>query len=207
MSFARKWIPILVASIVGLLVLLGSLLQTNRWLARLRTVLVDWATIVAACAFLLGALNIFKVHGGRVVRLRKGWGYSLILLLAAVATGLVAAIQGPSAGVTQMAYNAVIVPVGAALAALVLFALVLAAFRMVRVRREAASFLFVLVVVVALLGNTPLLKWGWLTQPPRDWAVNVFGLAGMRGLLLGVALGTVTTALRATLLGDWPHEH
>ena len=206
MSFVRKWVSVLVASVVGIVVLLGSLLRANVWLVGARDVLVDWAIIVAGFALLLGILNVLSVHGGRVVRVRKEWGYSLALLISAAGLALVTAVQGPSAGSTQMLVDVVIVPVGAALAALVLFVLVRAVSRMLRVRRDATSLLFVFVVVVVLLGTTPLVDWEWLAQPPRDWIVNVLSLAGMRGLLLGVALGTVITALRALLLGDWPHE-
>ena len=206
MSFVRKWFPVLVASVVGIIVLLGSFFGANAWFGRARGVLVDWAVIVAGFALLLGVLNVLGVHGTRLVRLQKEWGYSLVLLISAAGFGLVTAIQGPSAGLTQTLVNMLILPVGSALAALILFVLLSAVFRMFRVRRDAASLLFILVVVVVLLGSTPLVDWEWLVQPPREWIVNVLSLAGMRGLLLGVALGTVITALRALLLGDWPHE-
>jgi len=205
MSLVRKWLSIVVASATGILVLLGSLWRTHLALAEIRNTLVDWAVIVAGFAFILGVLNVLRVHGGRVVHLKKGWVYSSVLLAAATAAAIATTLQGPSGNVTQAMFSTVITPVGASLAALVLFALVIAAFRMLRVRRDASSVLFAAVVVVALLGTTPLIGWSGLVHPSRDWAVNVFGMAGMRGLFLGVALGTVITALRALLLGDWPH--
>jgi len=130
----------------------------------------------------------------------------LVLLGSATGLALVTAIQGPSAASTQVLVDMLIVPVGTALAALVLFVLVGAVFRMLRVRRDAASLLFLAVAVIVLLVSTPLVGWEWLAQPLRDWFLNVLSLAGMRGLVLGVALGTVITALRALLLGDWPRE-
>jgi membrane-bound metal-dependent hydrolase YbcI (DUF457 family) len=101
-------------------------------------------------------------------------------------------------------FDYVIAPLGAALAALVVFTLVLAAFRLLRVRRSAGVVLFLLVVVIVLLGSTPLVGLEWLADL-RDWIVNVPGMAGMRGLLLGVALGTVITALRVLLTSERPH--
>jgi len=206
MNLVRRWIPVLVASVVGVVVLLGSLFRANVWLVQARDLLVDWAIVLAGFALLLGILNILSVHGGRVVRVRKGWGYSLVLLGSATGLALVTAIQGPSAASTQVLVDMLIVPVGTALAALVLFVLVGAVFRMLRVRRDAASLLFLAVAVIVLLVSTPLVGWEWLAQPLRDWFLNVLSLAGMRGLVLGVALGTVITALRALLLGDWPRE-
>ena len=40
----------------------------------------------------------------------------------------------------------------------------------------------------------------------RHEIVNVMGMAGMRGLLLGVVLGTVVTALRILVAGDRSHS-
>jgi hypothetical protein len=56
-----------------------------------------------------------------------------------------------------------------------------------------------------LLGSTPLTGIGWLASI-RDWIVNVPGMAGMRGLLLGVALGTVVAALRVLVTSERPHS-
>jgi len=169
MNLVRRWIPVLVASVVGVVVLLGSLFRANVWLVQARDLLVDWAIVLAGFALLLGILNILSVHGGRVVRVRKGWGYSLVLLGSATGLALVTAIQGPSAASTQVLVDMLIVPVGTALAALVLFVLVGAVFRMLRVRRDAASLLFLAVAVIVLLVSTPLVGWEWLAQPLRDW--------------------------------------
>ena len=80
----KQWIPILIATITGLVVLAGYLFPIPL-LTYYRDRLVEWAVIVTAFAFVLGLFNILHVHGGRVIRLRKGWFYSLVLLLAALA--------------------------------------------------------------------------------------------------------------------------
>jgi len=152
--------------------------------------------------------NILRVHGERVGRRRKGWFYSVVLLLAMIVAWippiLSAGIPGQHA-VERAIFDYVISPVGAALAALVVFTLALAALRMLRMRRSAGAVFFLLIVVVVLLGSTPLMGLEWLADV-RDWIVNVPGMAGMRGLLLGVALGTVITALRVFVLSDRPHS-
>ena len=102
-------------------------------------------------------------------------------------------------------FDYVLSPLGASLAALVAFTLALAAFRLLRVRRGAASVLFLLIVVIVLLGSAPFTGLTWLADV-RDWIINVPGMAGMRGLLLGVALGTVITALRILVSSERPHS-
>ena len=91
------------------------------------------------------------------------------------------------------------------MAALLVFTLTLGAFRLLRARRSAGTVFFLLVVALALMGTTPLIGLEWLADV-RDWIVNVPGMAGMRGLLLGVALGTTITALRVFLTIDRPYS-
>jgi hypothetical protein len=99
----------------------------------------------------------------------------------------------------------VIAPLGASLAALVVFSLTLAAFRLLRQRWNIHSLLFIVVVALSLLGSTPIPGFRWLSEV-RDWLIRVPGMAGMRGLLLGVALGTLITGLRILLASDRPHS-
>jgi hypothetical protein len=101
-------------------------------------------------------------------------------------------------------FNYVISPVGASLAALVVVTLALAAFRVLQKRRDWKAIVFVLVAAFVLATSIPLAGFDWaLFAGLRMWIVDVFGMAGMRGLLLGVVLGTVVTAIRTLL---WPRS-
>jgi len=214
-KLVKQWIPsLLFATIPGLVVLLGYLfpgrllIQFQGRVVEWRDVLVEWAVIVAAFAFLLGIFNILRVHGGRIGHRRQGWPYSLLLLLAMVVAWipplLPVGIPGQET-LDRAVFDYVISPVGASLAALVVFTLALAAFRLLRVRRGAGAVLFLLTVAVVLLGSVPFIGLEWLAGI-RDWIINVPGMAGMRGLLLGVALGTVITALRVLVVSERPHS-
>ena len=208
-SLVKKWIPTLIAMASGLVVLFGYLTE-NPMLAYFRDSLIEWAVIVAAFAFLLGMFNILRVHGERVLRRRQGWFYSLVLLFAMGVAWILPML--PSNITTQETldhnrtiFDSVISPLGASLAALLAFTLALAAFRLLRARRRSGAVLFLLVVTVTLLGSTPLTGTEWLADI-RDWIVNVPGMAGMRGLLLGVAIGTVITALRVFTTSERPYS-
>jgi len=214
-KLVKQWIPsLLFATIPGLVVLLGYLfpgrllIQFRGRVVEWRDVLVEWAVIVAAFAFLLGIFNILRVHGGRIGHRRQGWPYSLVLLLVMVVAWipplLPVGIPGQET-LDRAVFDYVISPVGASLAALVVFTLALAAFRLLRVRRGAGAVLFLLTVAVVLLGSVPFIGLEWLAGI-RDWIINVPGMAGMRGLLLGVALGTVITALRVLVVSERPHS-
>lgn len=200
----KQWFPVLIATVTGLVVLAGYLIPSPS-LIFYRDRLVEWAVIVAAFAFILGLFNILRVHGERAIRLRQGWPYSLVLLLAALVAWVPPVLYGPSGTLTQQMLDYVISPLGASLAALLVFTLALAAFRLLRARRSVEVVLFILIVAVVLLGNAPFIGLEWLADV-RDWIINVPGMAGVRGLLLGVALGTVITALRVFVAIDRPHS-
>jgi hypothetical protein len=199
----KKWIPTFLAIITCAFVLAGYLMPEGP-MVYFRDRLVEWAVIVSVFALLLGLFNILRVHGRRVRRLREDWLYSLVLLLAVVVSFVLTLL---SRRATQWMFEYVVKPVGASLAALVVFTLALAAFRLLRARRSAEAIIFAVVVAIVLIGTVPpkgLEKWIPLSDI-RNWLVNVLGMAGMRGLLLGVALGTVITALRV-LASDRPHS-
>jgi len=226
----KKWAPIFIATFAGLLVLVGYLFPTPLLVnyrgrpTELRDVLVEWAVIVAAFAFVLGVVNVLRVHGERALRRRKGWFYSLALLFAMLIGSLPPLLEilqwflGDALpdvqiqeALNHLIFDHVIGALGASLAALVAFTLALAAFRLMRARRGwrelIQGWLFILVVAVVLLTSTPLASWDWLLLADiRHMVVNVLGMAGMRGLLLGVVLGTVITALRVLVISDRPHS-
>lgn len=214
-KLVKRWIPsLLFATLPGLVVLFGYLFpgrllihyrgRVMEW----RDVLVEWAVIVAGFALLLGLFNVLRVHGERIGRRQRGWPYSLVLLLAMM-VAWVPPILSPDNPMQKLldrtVFDYVISPLGASLAALVVFTLSLAAFRLLRARRSVGAVFFLLVVALALLGSVPFRGLEWLADI-RDWIINVPGMAGMRGLLLGVALGTVITALRVFLTSERPHS-
>jgi len=69
------------------------------------------------------------------------------------------------------------------------------------------TVLFLVTVLVVLLGTVPLFFFGELPllTSVRGWIAQVPAVAGARGLLLGVALGTVATGLRILLGVDRPY--
>ena len=207
----KTWIPSAIALATCAVTLVGYL---RPGLSVLTSHLVDWAVIVGAFALLLGLLNILRVHGRRVADSGAGWLKSLVLLLASLVTlappvleilGL--APYEPSETPSTWFFNHIIAPSGASLAALLVVTLTLSLLRMVRTQLSLRVGLFLVVVVIVLLGSTPLVG---VAQLPllaiRDWLVRVPGMAGTRGLLIGVVLGTLMTAIRVILAIDRPHS-
>lgn len=168
--------------------------------------LVSWAAIVAAFALFLGFFNVVSVHANRIRNQQAGYIYSAVLLVALLATLIVGFWGGgPNSSGSQFIFSYVLQPLEATLFSLLALFIATAAFRAFRVR-NAETFFFVLFAIIVLLGQVPLGIYLWSELPViKDWILNVPTLAGVRGILLGVALGTIATGLRVLLGTDRPY--
>jgi hypothetical protein len=166
--------------------------------------LVSWAAIVVAFALLLGFANVINVHWNRIRTQKSGALYSVVLLVALVGT-IIFGIGGPTSGGGQFIFDYILQPLEATFFALLAIFIATAAYRAFRVR-NLETFFFVLFAVIVLLGQVPIAIYIWPELPViKDWILNVPTLAGVRGILLGVALGTIATGLRVLIGTDRPY--
>lgn len=197
----------LIAIAAGSLVLLGYLLPTL--LGGLRQMLVQWAIILAAFALLLGIFNLASVHWKRARGAKGGLNklYSAILLLSLVLTILLVSFSGPTSFWSMWLVTTFQVPVETSLLAVLAIVLVFAAARLLNRRLHWASLLFLGAAVLVLFGTTPLPIIGELAplSKVRQWLTGMATLAGARGLLMGVALGTIATGVRILMGVDRPY--
>jgi hypothetical protein len=167
--------------------------------------LVSWTAIIAAFALFLGLFNVVSVHANRIQLRQPGFIYSGVLLLSLGATLVAGLLGGPQSANLTFIFNYILQPLEATLFALLALFIATAAFRAFRVR-NMETFFFVLFAVIVLLGQVPLGIYLWSEFPViKDWILNVPTLAGIRGILLGVALGTIATGLRVLLGLDRPY--
>lgn len=191
----------------GLITLLSFAIDSEV-LRLLRSVFVEWTVIVVAFAMLLGVLNVVRVHGQRIQR-GQGAVYSVILIIAFLAVfvpGILSPdsapetlqdLVGPGGSIVHFAYQYVQRPLQATIFSLMAFFVATAAWRAFRVRSTASFIMFVAALLV-LLGSFRLAVgsgWRVLTEA-REWIMSVPAMAGTRGILLGIVLGTVVTGLR-----------
>jgi hypothetical protein len=125
---------VLIAGAVGVIVLLGFFVEIEGLrLQYFQAILLDWAITVAAFAFLLGAANVVRVNLMRI-RLRKGGLYSLVTLAAMLFVLVFGLADGPHSLVVQWTFDWVLVPLQATLFSLMAFFVVVAAWRVFRLR-------------------------------------------------------------------------
>jgi len=199
-----KWLlPTVVAVIAGVLVLVGAL-APNSPVAGVRSLLLEWAMILGVFALILGYLNLIGVHLGRLKGKNKHKIASLLIILAALGTAALVIIEGPEGNWTQQLVKAILIPGESALLALTAFTLLVVGIRALRVRRSAGTLVFLAATLIALAAAVPYAGMKLLDEIAAP--VTTVAASGTRGLLLGVALGTVLTGIRLLTGIDRPHS-
>ncbi len=190
--------PAIITFAVGLIVLFSFVIPA---LVPLRTVLINIAVIVAGMALLLGFTRLLNFHLRRVQQRRSG--YSLVALVTAIIVFVVlVADRFLNLGWTALVFNAIIAPIQSSLGALLAIFLGAAAVRMAQRRRTWGTLWFLVSAIVVLLTQIPVTG---ALLPLRQF-FDALAMGGLRGLLLGVALGTLMVALRVLLALDRPQS-
>ena len=197
-----------VAFVVGVTTILSLLLGDNpalfgggpgsdelaRRLALPGDALLRLVAIVIAVSIVIGIANLLFVHIGRLAR---GKIYSAILLASFAFTIYWTITNKGDASLLE----AVQVPIESALAALLFVSLAHGGSRVMQKRADIWGLLFVAVVLIVLLGSTPLDELAPV-KAWSDWLMAIPVSAGARAILLGIALGSVVAGVRALLGQD-----
>lgn len=221
----KRTIPLIIASATGLVLIVSWFIPyTESWGDKA----MIWFDILASVALILGGANLLKTHLQKMSDRRAGWGYSLVTVVALVVTaamGLFKFAVSPSeefpdyswsgdymteGGGLWWIYQYVILPITATMFAMLAFYVSSAAFRAFRAKNVEACILLGTAFIV-LLGRT--YAGVWLTSfIPQDSAfailklenltgtiMDVFNTAGNRAIMIGIALGIVSTSLKVIL--------
>ncbi|HTX93224.1 MAG TPA: hypothetical protein VMC09_18560 [Anaerolineales bacterium] len=205
----------------GLLVLAGYLFGHNpdgklSFLGQMQVFILNVAIVLAGFAVLIGIANLSLVHFNKIRRAQKGALYSLLLILAMLGTFIIGVFSYFVPQLTGQyftaALNAIILPVETSLMAILAVTLVYASIRLLRRRFSLLSVLFLAAALIVLLGTAPLPFLGNISLDgvsilgsARLFLSNVMATAGARGILIGVALGTLTVGLRILIGSDRPY--
>jgi len=196
-----------VAIAVGLIVLLGYFLP--QYISEgLRTTLVGWAVILAGVATLVGVFNLIVAHLHKVSSPSGRDFYSVFLILAFVITLVVGLILSPSDPNFQVVVTSIQAPIETSLMAVLAISLAYAGLRLLQRRKGWMPVLFAISAVVFLILGSGLFA-GAEGVPGLGAIVgflNRLPIAGARGILLGVALGSLTTGLRILFGADRPYS-
>ncbi len=189
-----------VAVLAAVTVLMGTFWPVSP-LREIRAVLLQWAMVLGGFAFLLAFLNLLRANLKRLQRKGRGRAPSLIIVLSAVGTVALVWWEMFTLGDVgiwgRRLVEAILIPGESALLALTSVTLLLAGGRALRARRTAGSLIFVAVAILMLIRTLPYVS---VVRNIADWIDRVLATAGMRGLLMGVALGTLLAGIRSVFV-------
>lgn len=161
---------------------------------------LEWVIIIGLFAFAIALESLFRVHGTRIKRRKKGWGYSIIPFIACFTMAGFGIIQGIGSGsIFMKIYRYIFTPMSATVFSLLAFYISSAAFRAFR----ASTTLTTIVLIVAflvMLGRVPIGPFLWKKLPDiLEWIFMYPQMAAQRGIMLGVGLGIIGTSLKIIL--------
>lgn len=195
------------AIVIGILVLLGYIVPIPI-LVTLRTLLLGWAVILVAVATVVGVINLARVHWVKATRSEGRDYYSIIFLLAFLLTVAAGVVLGPTNPAFQQAVLSIQVPAESSLMALLAIVLAYASLRLLQNRKGILAVLFVFSAVIFLFLSSGLLAGADTISPLKEIIalLNRLPVAGARGILLGIALGSLVAGLRILMGADRPYR-
>jgi len=198
-------INVVIAISVGTIVMLGYFIPIPQ-IQGFGFIALQWAVILAGVAVLVGFFNLVGVHLQKIRQRRPNAIYSIILLsfmFFTILFGFLADLAPNWKPLVGLMVNGIIIPVEVSLMALLSISLIYASTRLLRLRGNWTSIIFIATAVIVLLGIGPLPFFGQV--PFLRNIVQVFSTGGARGILIGVALGTLTTGIRILFGVDRPY--
>ena len=206
----RREIPMIITAVVGFVFLIQYFIphypfsQLNNWFS-------DWFSIIGACAIWLGALNLMKISFDKVYRKGRDWGYSVVIIVSFVLIVAIGFAGGESfrdfGTKFDWLYQWIYTPLSATMFALLAFFVASASYRAFRARNLEATLLLIAAFFV-MIGRVPvgdaiagILHLPDVIYPSKvaSWIMNYINGAGQRAIMIGIALGIVSTSLRVIL--------
>ncbi len=194
----RRQIPLLITFVLGAFFTL-EIFSPHKVVRGLADILLDWAAIIAAAAYVLGVVNVLQVNVPHIRQQKEGWPYKAILLGTALITGCLGLFVGKDSGGYLWIYNYIFQACNATMFSLLAFFIASASFRAFRVRNLEAGLLLGAAVMV-MFGRLSMAEavWGGFLDL-AEWTLDFPNNAGKRAILIGIALGAVSTGLRVIL--------
>lgn len=202
----RREVPLILTAIVGITMIIAHFIPPFNIL---KDLFEDWFFIIAAFAIYLGILNLILVNGDKIYKKQKGWPFGVVVILGFLVITIIGiffsggrSFQDPGTRFYYLYMN-VYYPLSATMFALLAFFVASASYRAFRARNVEASMLLGAAFIL-MLGRVPIGYWisaglGHTLANAADWIMDFPQTAGQRAIMIGIALGVVSSALRVIL--------
>jgi hypothetical protein len=192
-------LALVVTLITGLFMAAQYFVRTSATNAIYST-LLDYYQIIFAVTMIVGGVGLLKHHSMKMQHSAQQRGYSMITVAAILFMVLAAIISGTGVNSPYTwAFNNLQAPMQATTFSLLAFFAASAAYRGFRIR-SAPALALALAAVVVLVGKSGFGEMISQYLPTiATWVLNNPSTAAKRGILIGVGIGSVATALRVIL--------
>lgn len=196
--FFRRVVPFLIVLIVGFLSFAFYFVPRMKdvW-----NILTDWSLILNSCALFVGFISMIRSYWKKAMTKDdpNRW-YSWVTLASVAAMTFV----GLSGGITEgtlfnKLFTHMMIPLESTMFSLLAFFMASAAFRSFRLKNVSAGLLL-LAAMIVMLAQVPLGQQIWSAIPDISaWIMDYPNVAAQRAILIGIAIGTVATAIKIIL--------
>ena len=171
----KDTIPVALMTVIALVMILDFFIGDNAalaWIGDTAVVTRSWGIVISAFAMGLGAINLLRRHSRSVLKRDENAFYSFLLILSPASSTMYASIA---------------------------FYIVTAAYRSFSAR-NLEGWLLLITAVIVMLGKAPI---GSVISDffpvASTWIESVPNTAGMRAIMMGAALGVISSAVKMFL--------
>ena len=201
----RTTLPLVITFVVGVF-MLGEFFIPHWQYQHVKTLVLEFGTIIAGAAFLLGVVNLTQVNLPKIMEKQEDWYYKAIMLASMVIMMIIGFWEGTQRMSDGMVYkwlfDFVFIPLSATMFSLLAFYIASAAFRAFRARNAEATVLLIAACVV-MLARVPIGEQipfiGEYLSHFQNWLMDVPNVAARRAIFVGAALGAIATGVRIIL--------
>lgn len=210
----RRKILILLTFIGGLYYFIEWVMPKETHLDEMLAHIGKVTLVVSGFAFMLGVINLMRMHGAKIARKRPGYYNSVAFVVATFAMALAELLRyyvQPNPVWIEKLYDLLFynmrVPINSTIFSLLAFYMASAAYRAFRIKSVEAG-LMMGVAVIVMLGQITVGTWftsgDWVPeilklQAVREWLMKYWNAAAQRGILFGGIIGGLALSMRIWL--------
>ena len=192
----RKEVPLIITFLAGAFFIADYFIP-HAGFSNIAEQINGWTIIVIAFSYILGVANVARINLDQIQKGSKDKFYKIVLLVCLFFMSMVGMVWGIKDGsVFDWFFLNVYYPMQSTMFALLAFYIASAAFRAFRIRSIQAALLAITAVFV-MIGRVPIGEAIWKDFSNfSEWIMNVPQLAGKRAILIGAALGAISTGMK-----------
>jgi peptidoglycan/LPS O-acetylase OafA/YrhL len=195
----KRRLPLMIGLVSGLFFTIQFFIP-HQEVRRLYADGLRWLIVVATFAVILALGSLITRHTRKVQRKEKGWGYSIVTLVALLGMAIAGFSTGTRPGTLfNKLFLNVQAPMQSTMFGILAFYIASASYRAFRARSKEATLLLLAAFLLMLSAVSFVSYYFPHVTTVSEWLLMVPNLAAQRGILFGVFLGTLATSIKIIL--------